>query len=150
MPQARGIVMAERIVSGTKKLDPKKYRANPTAIAQYLTEAFEKNDLRIILQAIQSVLQAQNVQELSEVTGLRRDSLYRTFSGEADPLFSRVLTVLAGLDVRLVLQPLPAREKPTRPKAGRPPLSAKDTSRLVNSRKRQKKVERRSSLRSIV
>jgi probable addiction module antidote protein len=135
--------MAERSVSRTKKLDPKKYRDSPTAIAEYLTEAFEKNEIEVILRAIQSVMQAQNVQELSEVTGLRRDNLYRTFRGEADPLFSRVLTVLAGLNVRFVLQPLPAREKPARPKSGRPPSPTKVASRLANRRSRQKKIERR-------
>jgi probable addiction module antidote protein len=132
-------------VPRARKLDPKKYRDNPTAIAQYLTEAFDKNDIGIILKAIQSVVQAQNVQELSEFTGLRREGLYRTFRGKADPLFSRVLTVLSGLDVRLVPQPLPAREKPTRPKAGRPPSSTKDPSRLANQRKRLRKMELRAS-----
>jgi probable addiction module antidote protein len=146
MPQAGGNAMAGRLVLKTTKLDPKTYRDNPDAIAQYLTEVFKKNDISEILRAIQSVMQAQNVQQLSEITGLRRDNLYRTFRGGADPLFSRVLTVLSGLDVRLVLQPLPAREKPTRPKSGRP-RSSKETSRLAKSRKRRRNVERRSSQR---
>jgi probable addiction module antidote protein len=144
MPQARGNIMADRSVPKTTKLDPKTYRDNPDAIARYLTESFDKNDLSEILRAIQSVMQAQNVQQLSEITGLRRDNLYRTFRGEADPLFSRVLTVLAGLDVRFVLQALPAREKPTRSKRGRPP-SSKAMSRLAKARKRQRNIERRSS-----
>jgi probable addiction module antidote protein len=127
------------------KLDPKKYRDNPSAIAQYLTEAFEKNDLGVILKAIQSVMRAQNVQELSEITGLRRDNLYRTFRGAADPLLSRVLTLLAGLDVRIVLHPLSPRKKPPRPTSGRPTCSTKGAGRLANRRKRQRKVERRSS-----
>jgi probable addiction module antidote protein len=132
-----------------KKLDPKKYRDNPSAIAQYLTEAFDKNDLGVILKAIQSVMRAQNVQELSEITGLRRDNLYRTFRGAADPLLSRVLTLLAGLDVRIVLHPLEPREKSPRPKPGRP-TATKGASRLADRRKRQQKAERRSSLRAKV
>jgi probable addiction module antidote protein len=108
-----------------KKLDPKKYRDNPTAIAGYLTESFEKNDLATALDAIRSVMRAQNVQALSEFTGLRRDNLYRTFRGKADPLFSRILAIFAGLDIRFVVQPLPLREKPPRPKLGRPPSSKK-------------------------
>jgi probable addiction module antidote protein len=132
-------------VSNPKKLETKEYRNNPPAIASYLTDAFEKNDINFILRAIRSVLEAQNVQELSEFTGLRRENLYRTFSGEKDPLFSRVLTLLAGLDVRLLVQPLPPRARPPRPKSGRP-RSTKKTSRLANSRKRQRKMDRRSSL----
>jgi probable addiction module antidote protein len=119
------------------RLDPKKYRDNPSAIASYLTDAFEKNDLGVILKAIQSVMRAQNVQELSEITGLRRDNLYRTFRGAADPLLSRVLTLLAGLDVRIVLYPLEPRNKPPRPKSGRPTSSTTGASRLANRRKRQ-------------
>jgi probable addiction module antidote protein len=108
-----------------KKLDPERYRDNPTAIAEYLTESFEKNDLHTALVAMQAVLRAQNVQALSEATGLRRDNLYRTFRGNADPLFSRILTLLEGLDVRITVQPLPPKEKPPRPKLGRPPFRAK-------------------------
>ena len=96
-----------------KKLDPKKYRDNPIAIAHYLTDAFDKNDLSVVLGAIQSIVRA------------RRDNLYRTFRGNADPLFSRILNLLAGFDVRFTVQPLPPSEKPPRPKLGRPPSARK-------------------------
>jgi DNA-binding phage protein len=39
-------------MSKAKEFDPKNYRDNPTAIAQYLTEILEKNDLDILLDAI--------------------------------------------------------------------------------------------------
>jgi probable addiction module antidote protein len=107
-------------------LDPKKFRRNPIAIAEYLTEAFEKSDLAGILDAIKSVMQAQNVKELAEVTGMRRDGLYKTFgSSKKDPQLSRVLSLFDGLDIRIVIKPLPAREKPPRPKLGRPLSSSK-------------------------
>ena len=54
-------------------LDPQKLRDNPIAIAEYLTEAFEKSELSGILDAIKSVMQAQNVKQLAEITGMRRD-----------------------------------------------------------------------------
>jgi probable addiction module antidote protein len=107
-------------------LDPQKLRDNPIAIAEYLTEAFEKSELSGILDAIKSVMQAQNVKELAEVTGMRRDGLYKTFGGsKKDPQLSRVLSLFAGLDVRFVVKHLPAKEKPPRPKLGRPLSSSK-------------------------
>jgi probable addiction module antidote protein len=106
-------------------LDPKKFRGNSVAIAEYLTEAFEKSDFAGILDAIKSVMQAQNVKELAEVTGMRRDGLYKTFSRKKDPQLSRVLSLFEGMDVRIVVKPLPAREKPPRPKLGRPLSSSK-------------------------
>jgi probable addiction module antidote protein len=107
-------------------LDPKKFRGNPIAIATYLNDAFEKSDLDGILDAIKFVMQAQNVKELAEVTGMRRDGLYKTFGRiKKDPQLSRVLRLFEGLDVRIVVEPMPPRGKPPRPKLGRPRSSSK-------------------------
>ena len=106
-------------------LDPKKFHKNPVAIAEYLTEAFEKNDFDGILDAIRSVMRAQNVKELAEITGMRRDGLYKTFGSKKDPQLSRLLSLFEGLDVRIVVIPLPAKERPPRPKLGRPLTSSK-------------------------
>ena len=107
-------------------LDPKKFRGSPTAIAKHLTEAFEKGDFEGILDAIKFVMTAQNVKELAEITGMRREGLYKTFgSKKKDPNLSRVLNLFEGLDVRIVVKPLPPSAKPPRPKLGRPRSSLK-------------------------
>jgi probable addiction module antidote protein len=116
-------------MSKAKEFDPKNYRDNPTAIAQYLTEILEKNDLDILLDAINSVMRAQNVMRLSKSTEIRRESLYKMFGGDVNPRFGKVLSLFAGLGVRLVVRPLPAKEKPPRPKLGRPPASSSRSSR---------------------
>ena len=101
-------------------------RENPQAIAKYLTDVFETNDIDDILEAITLVMRAQNVKALAEFTGIRRDGLYKTFSGSRkDPQFSRILNLFEGLDVRIVVKPLPPKERPTRPKLGRPISSSK-------------------------
>jgi probable addiction module antidote protein len=112
-------------MSKAKVFDPKNYRDNPTAISQYLTETLEKNDLEILLDAINSVMRAQNVVRLSKTTGIRRRGLYKMFGGDVDPRFGKVLSLFSGLGVRLVVKPLPAKEKPPRPKLGRPPASSR-------------------------
>src|SRR5258706_7272663 len=64
---------------------------------------------------------SKNVKELAEISGMRRDGLYKTFgSGKKDPQLSRILCLFEGMDVRIVVKPLPARAKPPRPKLGRP------------------------------
>jgi probable addiction module antidote protein len=104
--------------------DPTKFRENPTAIAAYLTQAFDKNDLGAVVLAINLVMRAQNVRALAADSGLRRDLLYKTFSGTSSPRLSRVMELLAGMDVQLVVKPLRPKPKAPRPKLGRP-LSTK-------------------------
>jgi probable addiction module antidote protein len=106
---------------GMKEGDPKQFRDNPTAIAEHLTRALATDDLPTILAAIRDVLRAQNVSAISRATGLRRDRLYKTFGGEIDPDFGRILKVLEGLDVQLTVQPREVvKPKPPLPKLGRP------------------------------
>jgi probable addiction module antidote protein len=91
---------------------------NPTAIANYLTDMFDKNDLSSILDAIKFVMQSQNVKALAETTGMRRDGLYKTFDGRKDPQLSRILKLFEGMDVQIVVKPLPAKQRPPRPALG--------------------------------
>ena len=106
---------------GIKEGNSRQFRDNPTAIAEHLTRALATDDLPTILAAIRDVLRAQNVSALSRYTGLRRDRLYKTFGGEIDPDFSRVLRVLKALDVQLTVKPRKViKPKPPLPKLGRP------------------------------
>ena len=114
-------------MSKERRFDPAHFRDNPAAIAEYLTEAFEKNDFGGILAAMKFVMQAQNVKALAEAAGMRRDGLYKTFGAKKDPQLGRVLGLFEGLNVRIVVKPLPhpAKERPPRPKLGRPLSSSK-------------------------
>ena len=102
------------------EFDPRHYRDNPRAIARYLTEAFETNDLSTIMQCINRVMRAQNVQALAREAGLRRDRLYKTFGGEINPQLGRVMGLFEGFGVRFAVTPLPPRQRAERPKLGRP------------------------------
>lgn len=102
------------------EFDPRHYRDNPQAIARYLTEAFETNDLPTIMRCINRMMRAQNVQALAREAGLRRDRLYKTFGGDVNPQLGRAMELFEGLGVRFVVTPLPPRERPPRPKLGRP------------------------------
>jgi probable addiction module antidote protein len=104
-----------------KKVDPEHYRDNPTAIAEYLTETLEKNDLAVLVRAIGHVMRAQNVKALSEETGLRRENLYRMFAGHRDPTLGNTMKILASFGVQLAVKPRTSiKVKQLRPKLGRP------------------------------
>jgi probable addiction module antidote protein len=103
-----------------KKTDARRFKDNPYAIAAYLSDAFEKNDIDVILKAINRVMRAQNVQALAREAGLRRDKLYVTFDGETEPYLYRVMALLNALGVGLTVKARPPRPIPPRPKLGRP------------------------------
>jgi probable addiction module antidote protein len=97
------------------------FRDNPPEIASYLTEILARDDFAALLEALSTVLRAQNVSALSRVTGLRRERLYVTFDGVIEPDFKRVLKLLEGLDVQFKVVPREnPKPKPPAPKLGRP------------------------------
>jgi probable addiction module antidote protein len=121
-PQSVGKRLPREVtLDGERNSDRDIFRDNAAAIAKHLTDAFATNDLSLVVAAINTVMRAQNVLALAEATGLRRDLLYKTFGGEVNPQLGRVMELFAGLDVRLVVKPLKPKEKPPRPKLGRPP-----------------------------
>ena len=107
-------------VSKDKSALKTRYRDNPEAIARYLNEALEKDQLQPVLTALDKILRAQNVQAIARESGMRRDKLYGSFGGRVDPAFGRVLKLLSALNVRLVAVPRAERPIPRRPKLGRP------------------------------
>jgi probable addiction module antidote protein len=109
-----------------KEFEPKQLRDNPALIACLLSRALETDDLPTILGAFRDALRAQNVSAVARATGLRRDRLYKTFDGEVDPDFGRILTLLEGLGVQLtVKERTVVLPKPPLPKLGRPPKVSK-------------------------
>jgi probable addiction module antidote protein len=111
----------DRTMAGTDHND---LRDNPLNIAAHLNEAFESDNFAMILRALHEVMRAQNVSALSRATGLRRDRLYKTFGGDIEPDFSRVLKLLEGMDVQVTIKPREIKKaKPPLPKLGRPQTS---------------------------
>jgi probable addiction module antidote protein len=113
----------------------KGFRDNPVAIARHLNKAFDSNELRTILEAINSVMRAQNVMALAKVSGLGREKLYKSFGGRIDPHFSRVIALLAAFGVQFQLKALKPTKKSPRPKLGRPPKGVQKGNNVVGRRR---------------
>jgi probable addiction module antidote protein len=88
-----------------RSFDLEKYRDNPKMIAEYLNVALATNDAAVIVEAIGDMLRAQGIARVSKKTGLRREGLYRSFSGHFGPGFDTVLKVLVDIDFVLVTKP---------------------------------------------
>jgi probable addiction module antidote protein len=72
----------------------------------YLEAALEENDTKFLLKAIKNVVEANGgVAKLSEVTGLGRTSLYKTFSGNVAPHITTLDKILHALGLKLSFKP---------------------------------------------
>jgi probable addiction module antidote protein len=90
---------------GARVFNAAKYRDNPRAIAEYLNEALSTEDPFVITRAIRTMVRAQGMTRFSRKAAIPRDSLHRTFTGEASPAFDTIIMVLFALDIRLVAGP---------------------------------------------
>ena len=99
----------------------KKYRDNPELISTYLNEALASDNVTVFAVAVGRVMRDQNVVALAEETGLRRENLYRMFTGSRDPTLGNTMRMLAALGVRFVVEARTSINlKPPRAKLGRP------------------------------
>ncbi|SOE51040.1 FIG045511: hypothetical antitoxin (to FIG022160: hypothetical toxin) [plant metagenome] len=71
-------------------------------MALYLDACIEESDgdAAFIAKALGDVARAQGMSKVARETGLSRESLYKSLSGEREPDFSTVLKVLKALGIR--------------------------------------------------
>jgi probable addiction module antidote protein len=89
----------------TRPFDAAEYLDSPEMIAEYLTEALETDDATFIAKAIGTVARAKGMGAVAEQTGLSRENLYRSLSGDTKPEFETIRKVLGALGVQLVAKP---------------------------------------------
>ena len=85
--------------------DAADYLDSPEAIADYLSEAFEAGDDKLIARALGTVARAKGMTEVANDTGLSRESLYRSLSEQGRPELATVMKVLDSLDMQLFVRP---------------------------------------------
>ncbi|MET4450330.1 transcriptional regulator [Bradyrhizobium sp. RT3b] len=101
---------------------------DPEGIANRLTQGLASNRFEEAVLALKEAVLAQNVSSLAREAGIERRTMYKTFGGAVDPHLSRILKVLAAMQLRLLVVPLPHRSGLPRPKLGRPPKASKASS----------------------
>lgn len=115
------------------RADPSEAHSAPSGTAPDASEGFAKrltqglasNRFEEAVLALKEAVLSQNVSSLAREAGIERRTMYKTFGGAVDPHLSRILKVLAAMQVRLLVVPLPHRSGLPRPKLGRPPKAPK-------------------------
>ncbi|WP_417331407.1 addiction module antidote protein [Halomonas cupida] len=93
--------MSERI----HEYDPADALTSEEAVAAFLTDALEIGDAAFVARAMGVVARARGMTELARETGLSREQLYRTFSGQGNPTLKTMLTVMRALGVDMAVHP---------------------------------------------
>jgi probable addiction module antidote protein len=89
--------MAEKLT----KYDPAEDLASDEAIAVFMAEAFQTNDVAYISHALGVVARAKGMAQIASRTGLSREQLYRSFSEKGNPTLKTTLAVMKALRIQL-------------------------------------------------
>ncbi len=82
---------------------------DPKEAHLYLKAAFEEyekdRDLDILIHSIWAYAKAQGVSDLAKKSKINRQNLYRIFSGERNPRFKTLESIIRGVGFELSFQP---------------------------------------------
>ena len=91
----------------TTKYDVAEYLRTPQEMAAYLEACIEEanGDAAFVAKALGNIARAKGMTEIARETGLSRESLYKSLSGERSPSFETVLKVIAALGLKIHAEP---------------------------------------------
>ncbi|VTU06551.1 putative transcriptional regulator [Actinobacillus indolicus] len=84
----------------TNRFDIVKYLNSDEAIAIYLTEIAETGDSNDFIVALGDIARAKGITEISQKTGLARESIYKSLSNGAKPRFDTVMRIMQALNLK--------------------------------------------------
>ena len=87
--------------------NPFDYLDNQSEIDAYLAAAFEDEDPRVFLVALGFLAKKKGMAEVAKLTGVNRESLYKSLSGNGNPAYITVAKVAKALGVRLAAHVIP-------------------------------------------
>ena len=76
------------------------YLDSPEIIAEYLSAAAEDENPDVFMAALGDVARSQGMAKVSAVSGLGRESLYKTFTAGSHPRFETVSAVMNALGLK--------------------------------------------------
>ena len=91
----------------TTKYDVAEYLRTPEEMAAYLEACLEEanGDAAFVAKALGNIARAKGMTEIARETGLSRESLYKSLSGERSPSFETVLKVITALGLKIHAEP---------------------------------------------
>jgi len=89
--------MAEKLTT----YDPAEDLNSNEAVATFMAEAFETEDVGYIAHALGVVARAKGMAQIANETGLSREQLYRSFSETGNPTLRTTIAVMKALGIEL-------------------------------------------------
>jgi probable addiction module antidote protein len=91
----------KRVKERLTPYDPAEDLGSDEAIAVFMAEALQTNDVAYISHALGVVARAKGMAQIASQTGLSREQLYRSFSAKGNPTLKTTLAVMKALGVQL-------------------------------------------------
>jgi probable addiction module antidote protein len=86
------------------KFDASEFLDSEEAIAEYLTAALEDGNPDLFIVALGDVAKARGMSEVAAVTGLGRESLYKSLSTGSKLRYETVHKIMTALGVKLTVE----------------------------------------------
>ena len=81
--------------------DIAQYLDDKEVIAEYLSQILEDGDMDELLEALGNIAKAKGMSQISQETGLGRESLYKTFHKGTKPKFDTIMKVVNSFGVKM-------------------------------------------------
>lgn len=85
------------------RFNPFDYIDNDDDIKDILNEAYNDSDSKTFVTAIGHLIDKKGVAEVSRLTGLNRESLYKTVNGTTSPTWDTMQRILKALNISVSL-----------------------------------------------
>lgn len=90
----------------TRPFDMANHLSSEEEITEYLRQVLEDNDPAELAGALGDIARARGMTQLARDTGLSRESLYKSLSGERAPSSETLFKVIHAMGFKLTLTPM--------------------------------------------
>jgi probable addiction module antidote protein len=90
----------------TRPFDMANYLGDEEDVTEYLRQVLEDGDPALLAAALGDIAKARGMSQLARDTGLSRESLYKSLSGERAPSCDTLFKVLHAMGFKLSLAPV--------------------------------------------
>ena len=87
----------------TTPFNPLDYMDTQDEISAFLRECLEDDDPNVFVSALGHLVKKHGVTDVAEITGLSRESLYKTFNGKTQPKWSTIFKVTNAIGLHLAV-----------------------------------------------
>lgn len=90
----------------TRPFDASNYLNDEADVAAYLQAAMDDGDPALLAAALGDIAKARGMTQLARETGLSRESLYKSLSGERAPSSDTLFKVIHAMGFKFTVEPL--------------------------------------------